>query len=227
MTFILATTEPHKFPATIISRCQHFLFKRLTQGELEAHLNGLLTRENVPFEPQAVSLIARRGAGSVRDSMHKGEAGTQSLNEVLRERLNPSGPEIVRGMVRFRLGDRVLQTKNDYEKDVFNGDLGHIVEVDPEEGELLVSFDGRSVAYDRTELDELAPAYAISIHKSQGSEYPVVVVPILTQHYVMTRLGDRLKALLHSDNTHFTDGLVAASVIFCTGTMAWLGGEKA
>jgi len=123
----------------------------------------------------------------VLSPMHKGEAGTQSLNEVLRERLNPSGPEIVRGMVRFRLGDRVLQTKNDYEKDVFNGDLGHIVEVDPEEGELLVSFDGRSVAYDRTELDELAPAYAISIHKSQGSEYPVVVVPILTQHYVMLR----------------------------------------
>jgi len=69
VTFILATTEPHKFPATIISRCQHFLFKRLTQGELETHLAGVLTRENVPFEPQAVSLIARRGAGSVRDSM--------------------------------------------------------------------------------------------------------------------------------------------------------------
>lgn len=119
--------------------------------------------------------------------MHKGEAGTQSLNEVLRERLNPSGPEVVRGYARFRLGDRVLQTKNDYEKDVFNGDLGHIEDVDPDEGEILVSFDGRSVAYDRTELDELAPAYAISIHKSQGSEYPVVVVPLLTQHYVMLR----------------------------------------
>jgi len=69
VTFILATTEPHKFPATIISRCQHYLFKRLAQGELEAHLTGLLTREAVPFEPRAVSLIARRGAGSVRDSM--------------------------------------------------------------------------------------------------------------------------------------------------------------
>ena len=92
-----------------------------------------------------------------------------------------------RGTVCFRLGDRVLQTKNDYEKDVFNGDLGHIVDVDPEEGEVLVSFDSRSVAYDRGELDELAPAYAISIHKSQGSEYPVVVVPLLTQHYVMLR----------------------------------------
>lgn len=123
----------------------------------------------------------------VLSPMHKGEAGTQSLNEALRARLNPTGPEVVRGSLRFRLHDRVLQTKNNYEKDVFNGDLGHIVEVDPEEGELFVSFDGRSVAYDRTELDELAPAYAVSIHKSQGSEYPAVVVPILTQHYVMLR----------------------------------------
>ncbi len=123
----------------------------------------------------------------VLSPMHKGEAGTQALNETLRARLNPKGPEVVRGSVRFRLGDRVLQTKNDYEKDVFNGDLGNIVDVDPGEGEVLVSFDGRSVAYDRTELDELAPAYAISIHKSQGSEYPAVVVPLLTQHYVMLR----------------------------------------
>ena len=123
----------------------------------------------------------------VLSPMHKGEAGTQSLNDALRARLNPKGPEVARGMARFRLHDRVLQTKNDYEKDVFNGDLGHIVEVDPEEGEVVVSFDGRSVAYDRTELDELAPAYAVSIHKSQGSEYPAVVVPILTQHYVMLR----------------------------------------
>ncbi|MHC1788958.1 SF1B family DNA helicase RecD2 [Solidesulfovibrio sp.] len=123
----------------------------------------------------------------VLSPMHKGEAGTQSLNEALRARLNPTGPEVVRGSQRFRRGDRVLQTKNNYEKDVFNGDLGHIVEVDPEEGEVSVSFDGRSVPYDRTELDELALAYAVSIHKSQGSEYPAVVVPILTQHYVMLR----------------------------------------
>ena len=123
----------------------------------------------------------------VLSPMHKGEAGTQSLNEALRERLNPKGPEVVRGTVRFRLHDRVLQTKNDYEKDVFNGDMGHIVEVDASEGEVLVSFDGRTVSYDRSELDELAPAYAISIHKSQGSEYPAVIVPILTQHYVMLR----------------------------------------
>jgi exodeoxyribonuclease V alpha subunit len=136
--------------------------------------------------PRAYGLDAMRDI-QVLSPMHKGEAGTQALNEALRERLNPEGPEVIRGFVHFRLGDRVLQTKNDYEKDVFNGDLGHIVDVDPQEGEVLVSFDGRSVAYDRTELDELAPAYAISIHKSQGSEYPAVVVPILTQHYVMLR----------------------------------------
>ncbi len=136
--------------------------------------------------PRAYGLDAMRDV-QVLSPMHKGEAGTQALNEALRERLNPTGPEVARGLVRFRLGDRVLQTKNDYEKDVFNGDLGHIEDVDMEEGEVLVSFDGRTVAYDRTELDELAPAYAISIHKSQGSEYPAVVVPILTQHYVMLR----------------------------------------
>jgi exodeoxyribonuclease V alpha subunit len=136
--------------------------------------------------PRVYGLDAMRDV-QVLSPMHRGEAGTQALNEVLRERLNPKGPEVIRGTVRFRLGDRVLQTKNDYEKDVFNGDLGHIVDVDPEEGEVLVSFDGRTVAYDRSELDELAPAYAISIHKSQGSEYPAVVVPILTQHYVMLR----------------------------------------
>lgn len=136
--------------------------------------------------PRAYDLDPMRDV-QVLSPMHKGEAGTQALNEALRERLNPTGPEVSRGLVRFRLGDRVLQTKNDYEKDVFNGDLGHIEDVDVEEGEVLVSFDGRTVAYDRTELDELAPAYAISIHKSQGSEYPAVVVPILTQHYVMLR----------------------------------------
>jgi len=119
--------------------------------------------------------------------MHKGEVGTMALNDALRERLNPTGPEIVRGSAIFRRGDKVLQTRNNYEKDVFNGDLGFITAVDPEEGELLVDFDGRDVAYDRTDLDELSPAYAVSVHKSQGSEYPAVVVPLLTQHYVMLR----------------------------------------
>ncbi|KUG29100.1 recd-like dna helicase yrrc [hydrocarbon metagenome] len=144
-----------------------------------------------------VELVSERiprsfGLDPVRDiqvlsPMHKGEVGTMALNDALRARLNPAGPEIVRGNAVFRLGDKVLQTRNNYEKDVFNGDLGLITAVDPEEGELMVDFDGRDVAYDRTDLDELSPAYAVSVHKSQGSEYPAVVVPLLTQHYVMLR----------------------------------------
>jgi len=136
--------------------------------------------------PQVYGLDPMRDV-QVLSPMHKGEAGTQALNEALRARLNPSGPTVIRGNAIFRQGDRVLQTKNNYEKDVFNGDLGHVTAADPEEGALIVSFDGRDVTYDRTELDELAPAYAVSIHKSQGSEYPAVVAPFLTQHYVMLR----------------------------------------
>jgi len=123
----------------------------------------------------------------VLSPMHKGEAGTMALNEALRERLNPSGKQIVRGRWIYRTGDRVLQTRNNYDKDVFNGDLGWILDVDPEEGEILAEFDGRTLTYDRTEFDELSPAYAVSVHKSQGSEYPAVIFPVLTQHYVMLR----------------------------------------
>jgi len=117
--------------------------------------------------------------------MHKGEVGTQALNRAVQEAVNPGGREVVRGQTRFREGDRVIQLRNNYEKDVFNGDLGFIEEADPEGGELLVDFDGRMVQYEAAELDELALAYAISVHKSQGSEYPAVVIPLLTQHYVL------------------------------------------
>ncbi len=123
----------------------------------------------------------------VLSPMHKGEAGTMALNDALRGRLNPKGKEIVRGRWIFREGDRILQTRNNYDKDVFNGDLGWIVDVDPEMGEILAEFDGRTLTYDRTELDELSPAYAVSVHKSQGSEYPAVIFPVLTQHFVMLR----------------------------------------
>jgi exodeoxyribonuclease V alpha subunit len=134
--------------------------------------------------PAAYGLDPRRDI-QVLTPMHKGEVGTQALNEALQAALNPTGPAISRGRYVLRQGDRVLQLRNNYEKEVFNGDLGWIVEVDPESGELAVDFDGAVVGYESTELDELTPAYAVSIHKSQGSEYPAVIMPVVTQHYVL------------------------------------------
>ncbi len=120
--------------------------------------------------------------------MHKGEVGTQALNVALQERLNPPRPgvrEIKRKFNVFREGDRVIQMKNNYDKEVFNGDLGWIVEADPHESELMVEFDGNLVHFEAAEMDELALAYAVSVHKSQGSEYPAVVMPIVTQHFLL------------------------------------------
>ena len=117
--------------------------------------------------------------------MHKGEVGTQELNRILQDRLNPGPDAVVRGYRSFRVGDRVLQIRNNYEKDVFNGDLGWILNFDSEECELVVDFDGRKARYDLDELDELVPAYAISVHKSQGSEYPAVIMPVVTQHFML------------------------------------------
>lgn len=134
--------------------------------------------------PRAYGLDPLRDI-QVLTPMHKSEVGTKALNEAVQEVVNPRGRELLRGQTRFRAGDRVIQLRNDYEKDVFNGDLGFITEVDPEGGELLVDFDGRAVPYDATELDELSLAYAVSVHKSQGSEYPAVVIPLLTQHFVL------------------------------------------
>ncbi len=120
--------------------------------------------------------------------MHRGVLGSRNLNQVLQAKLNPqhqSKAEIERFGYAYRVGDKVLQLENDYSKDVFNGDLGSVVKVDLVDSEVSVEFDGRTVAYDFGELDELIPAYAMSIHKSQGSEFPVVVIPVHTQHYVM------------------------------------------
>ncbi|MFZ5564863.1 MAG: ATP-dependent DNA helicase, partial [Thermodesulfobacteriota bacterium] len=117
--------------------------------------------------------------------MHKGSVGAISLNNRLQKALNPSGNGIARGEATFGLSDKVMQIRNNYDKEVFNGDIGRIVRIDQEARMLMVLFDGREVAYDFSELDELVLAYAISVHKSQGSEYPAVVMPILTQHYVL------------------------------------------
>jgi exodeoxyribonuclease V alpha subunit len=121
--------------------------------------------------------------------MHRGELGTAALNRALQDRLNPRPAEptaeLTRGERVFRRGDKVMQLRNDYDKAVFNGDIGVIATIDTDEGVVRVEFDGKIASYERAELDQLSHAYAVSIHKSQGSEYPAVVIPLATQHYMM------------------------------------------
>ena len=117
--------------------------------------------------------------------MHKGTVGAANLNARLQQALNPSPEALQRGERVYRLGDKVMQIRNNYEKDVYNGDIGRISSVDEKEKCLVVRYDDRFVGYEWEELDEIVAAYAISIHKSQGSEYPAVVIPLMTQHYML------------------------------------------
>ena len=117
--------------------------------------------------------------------MQRGECGAVHLNQVLQEAMNPSRIFLRRGGTQYRLKDKVMQIRNDYDKEVFNGDIGTITKVDMEERELTVLFDDREVIYDVTELEELSLAYAVTIHKAQGSEYPIVVMPFTMSHFVM------------------------------------------
>jgi exodeoxyribonuclease V alpha subunit len=117
--------------------------------------------------------------------MRKNLLGSENLNAVLQEAINPEGLELSRYGRKYRMGDRVMQIRNNYDKDIYNGDIGHIVKVDLTDDRIHVDYDGRRVIYELTELDELVHAYACSIHKSQGSEYPAVVILITTQHFKM------------------------------------------
>ena len=117
--------------------------------------------------------------------MHKGVVGSGNLNMALQESLNPSQEMITRGNRNFKVNDKVMQIRNNYDKEVFNGDIGRIAALRQDDYEITVMFDGRDVIYEFSDLDELVLAYAISVHKSQGSEYPAVIVPVLTQHYVL------------------------------------------
>jgi exodeoxyribonuclease V alpha subunit len=142
-----------------------------------------LVRERIP---------RRFGLDPFRDvqiltPMNRAELGSRNLNTRLQEILNP-GPaddEVARFGWTFRVGDKVLQTENDYKKEVFNGDIGRIKAIDLHDQELTVDFEGKDVVYDFGELDELSLAYALTIHKSQGSEYAAVIIPLHTQHYLL------------------------------------------
>ncbi|MDO5371795.1 ATP-dependent RecD-like DNA helicase, partial [Paracoccus sp. (in: a-proteobacteria)] len=136
--------------------------------------------------------IPRRfGLDPIRDiqvlcPMNRGGVGARALNIELQAALNPAGvPKVERFGWTFAPGDKVMQVENDYDKEVWNGDIGRIGAVDPEEGEVTIDFDGRPVVFGFGELDTVVPAYAATIHKAQGSEYPAVVIPVMTQHYAM------------------------------------------
>jgi exodeoxyribonuclease V alpha subunit len=136
--------------------------------------------------------IPRRfGLDPIRDiqvlcPMNRGGVGARSLNIELQAALNPaSDRKVERFGWTFAPGDKIMQIENDYDKEVYNGDIGYVEDVEPDDGELTASFDGRAVTYGFGELDTLVPAYAATIHKSQGSEYPAVVIPVMTQHYTM------------------------------------------
>jgi exodeoxyribonuclease V alpha subunit len=149
--------------------------------EIQAKLLRIVT-ERIP---------QRFGLHPIRDvqiltPMNRGSLGARALNAVLQQALNPEAtPRVTRFGWTYAPGDKVLQTVNNYEKDVYNGDIGQVAQVDTEEGQVMIDFEGRLVTYDVGELDEVVLAYAATIHKSQGSEYPVVVIPLATQHYPM------------------------------------------
>jgi exodeoxyribonuclease V alpha subunit len=122
--------------------------------------------------------------------MQRGIVGAANLNRMLQERLNPTResmdkPSLSRAGMEYRFHDKVMQIKNDYDKEVFNGDIGTITDVNIEDQQLTITFDGRDVLYERSDLDEVVLAYATTIHKSQGSEYPIVVLPLMMTHFVM------------------------------------------
>lgn len=139
-----------------------------------------LVRDRLPkkygYPPKEVQVLT---------PMQRGTVGAGNLNIELQNALNPTGPSLARGGYTFRQGDKVMQIRNNYDKNVFNGDIGYITAVDTNERTLTVTFDNRLVEYDITELDEIVLAYAITIHKSQGSEFPVVVMPVTMKHFVM------------------------------------------
>ena len=159
-----------------------FLF-RTEEPDRAAQLCVELIRERIPRRFAIPSEDIQ-----VLSPMHRGVVGVGALNDAIQAAVNPAAPGKLERMIgsrAYRVGDRVMQIRNNYDKDVYNGDMGIIQQIDPEAQELVVTIDGQDVTYDFLELDELIHAYAVSVHKSQGSEFPAVVIPVMTTHYMM------------------------------------------
>lgn len=169
-----------RFPDTSNGKETDFFFMQMEEPEAVAENIVKLVKERLPKAyRQPISNI------QVLTPMQRGVVGASNLNVSLQTALNPSQLALNRGGYSFRLNDRVMQLRNNYDKEVFNGDLGYVSHVNMEDRTLQVDFDGKLVEYEISELDELTLAYATTIHKSQGSEYPIVVMPVLMTHYVM------------------------------------------
>ncbi|MBF0120577.1 MAG: ATP-dependent RecD-like DNA helicase [Desulfobacterales bacterium] len=168
-----------KFEADVPKNDLFFIEKEDPEQVLKIIIE--LVKERIPkkFGFDSVSDI------QVLTPMNKGTVGAINLNMSLQENLNPNEVGITRGARNFRINDKVMQIKNNYDKEVFNGDIGKIIWINSEDQKVFISFDERQVIYDYSDLDEVVLAYAVSVHKSQGSEYPAIVIPILTQHYML------------------------------------------
>jgi hypothetical protein len=159
--------------------------------------------------------------------MNRGGVGARSLNIELQAALNPAGErKVERFGWTFGPGDKVMQIENDYDKEVYNGDIGYIDNVDPDAREIVVSFDGRSVTYGFGELDMLVPAYAATIHKNQGSEYPAVIIPMLTQHYPMLQRNLLYTGVTRGRPWSFWSGRKRRSPSRCATSRAAGGGRS-
>lgn len=158
-----------------------FFFIRKDHSQDILDVIKVLVKEKIPekfgFDPlHEIQVIS---------PMRKGLVGVENLNSELQELLNPNTKQVLYGGFAYKVGDKVMQIKNNYDLDIFNGDIGFITDIDEESGRLIINFDNRDIAYERLWLDDINPAYAISVHKSQGSEYPAVIMPLAQEHYIL------------------------------------------
>ena len=177
-----------EFPDLSNAKGTDFFFQSAEEPEKAAALIVDLVRSRLPkyygTDPQSIQVLT---------PMQRGAAGAANLNQLLQAALNPPAaesngnavPELRRGGYAFRPGDRVMQIRNNYDKEVFNGDIGVIRKIDPDDRSLTILFDDRGIEYDAAELDEIVLAYATTVHKAQGAEYPIVVMPVLMTHFMM------------------------------------------